>query len=662
MARTMSLLDLIRSAETLKNSSQTEAVEPLYASWIQHNQDDPLFYAALFNYSVVLTDLGKLEAARSALERAIALNPDFMPAYINLGRIYERQGTVGLSVVQWSVVLKKLEQINGNAITHKITALNQIARTLETANQDDTAEDMLRQSLEIDPRQREVAQHLLALRQRQSKWPIVDPWDRVERSALMTGLSPLSAAALTDDPMLHLAIAAHYNRLDIGDPEGARLEWDAAEPTDGPVRIGYLSSDLRQHAVGHLFAEVPGLHDRSKVEVFLYYCGPHSDDEMHSAFKSAGDHWCALGDLDDESAARRIAEDRIQILIDVNGYTREARHKLVALRPAPVIVNWLGFPGTMASPYHQYIIADDWIIPPDQEIYYSEKVMRLPCYQPTNRQRTVSERVPSRAEAGLPDAATVFCCFNGTHKITRFTFDRWMLILAQVPDSVLWLLSSTEPAHERLKAHAALRGIDPNRLIFADKRANPDHLARYRLADLFLDTTPYGAHTTASDALWMGVPVLTVSGRSFASRVCGSLVRAAGLADLVCETVTDYVERAVALGRDRALLVPYRQRLEAGRDTCTLFDVPLLVNRLEQLYAEMWADHRNGTQPVPDLANLDVYLEVGTQIDHDEIEVQTIEDYQEWWRSLLLRRHRRRPIPPDRRLFPAAIAAPDRPL
>ncbi len=308
----------------------------------------------------------------------------------------------------------------------------------------------------------------------------------------------------------------------------------------------------------------------------------------------------------------------------------------------------------MGSPYHHYIIADDWIIPKAAEICYSEKVLRLPCYQPNDRQRVVSPVVPTRAEAGLPDEAMVYCCFNATHKITRFAFERWLSILHQVPHSVLWLLGAPETTCQRLRDYAGERGIAPERLIFARKLANPHHLARYRLADLFLDTVPYGAHTTSSDALWMGVPVLTLSGRSFASRVCGSLVRAAGLPELVCTTAEAYVERAVALGQERAALRHYRDRLEAGREKCVLFDMPLLVRRLEQLYASVWRRFQAGTLPRPDLANLETYLEVGEGVDHEAIEVGAIEDYRGWWMTRLSERNAVRPIRSDRRLCGSA--------
>jgi predicted O-linked N-acetylglucosamine transferase (SPINDLY family) len=652
--RALSVLDLIRAAERIKGTDGAVAVLRLYGVWVEHNQDNPLLYAVLFNYSVALMDAGILDLARQCLDQTLILNPDFMPARINLGRLHERAGGAGSAVQHWSAVVERLGAVTGTAIAHKTTALNQIARVMEDANQDETAEAMLHQSLDIDRDQREALQHLIALRQRQCEWPVVQPWERVSRDHLVSGMSPLSMAAYADDPMLNLAAAANYNRRDVGMPAAGFVEshWAARERGAGEkLRIGYLSSDMREHAVGFLTAELFELHDPATVETFVYYCGPVARDAHHERIKAAVTRWIDITELSDAEAARRMADDGIQILVDLNGYTRDGRTKLVALRPAPVIVNWLGYPGTMGSPYHHYIIADDWIIPADSEVYYSEKVLRLPCYQPNDRRRVVAETQPTRQEVGLPEQAMVYCSFNGLHKLNRFTFQRWLTILERVPGSVLWLLSGAEGAQQRLRDFAVERGIDPARLVFAGKLTNPFHLARYPLADLFLDTTPYGAHTTASDALWMGVPVLTLSGRSFASRVCGSLVRSAGLPELACDSADEYVDRAVALGRDRNKLARYRERLIEQRATCPLFDTPLLARHLEGLYRQMWTAFQAGALPVPDLTNLDVYLEVGTTLDHDEAEALDPQGYAGWWRDKLARRHRFRPIAPDARLW-----------
>lgn len=652
-AQELGVPDLIRAVELLKQAGQASAAAALYATWIDHNSTHPLLYAVLFNYAVALTDAEQLEAARACLERAIALNPEFIPAYINLGRVCERGGNVGLALTHWSAALARMESVTGSAVSHKTTALNQSARTLETAEQDAAAEQMLRHSLELDPAQREAIQHLVALRQRQCEWPVLEPSERVGRRALLQGLSPLSAAALTDDPLYQLALAAHYNRLDVGEPEQV-LSHAPATSVNGPLRVGYLSSDLREHAVGYLMTEVFALHERKNVEVFAYYCGVASSDPLHQHFRATADHFCSISELGDRAAAERIRADGVQILVDLNGYTRDARLKLVAQRPAPVIVNWLGFPGSMASPYHHYLIADDFIVPETHERFYSEQVLRLPCYQPSFRSRAVAAQVPSRAEVGLPEDAMVYCCFNGAHKIHRFTFDRWLSVLAQVPGSVLWLLGTSPATNERLQSYAAARGVGKERLVFAQKLANPFHLARYALADLFLDTSPYGAHTTASDALWCGVPVLTASGRSFASRVCGSLVRAAGLPELLCSSPQELVERAVRFGLERASLEPLRARLREGRQSSTLFDMPGLVQRLEELYRQMWSELCAGRLPKPRLDNLESYLEVASSFDPDTLDLQTLADYDGFWLDKLQARHRHRPLAPDSRLVTEA--------
>lgn len=650
----MSVMELIQAAEHHKQANQGRAAIALYESFIDQHPDHQLLYALLFNLGVILTDEGELERARVVMERCLDVNPDFHSVYINLGRVYESLGNTAQAVTTWNNLANRLSQLSGSALKHKTMALNQSARVLEAAHQDETAEHALRLSLEIDPHQREAIQHFVALRQRQCAWPVITTFENMTRDNLLSGISPLSIDAYTDDPMFQLAISYQYNLRDVGAPaDMITRHWAANNWQPGQrLRIGYLSSDLREHAVGHLMYDVFGLHDRSKVEIFAYYCGiPAANDPFQLHYKEQADHFVDITGMDDATAARRMADDGIQILVDVNGYTRDGRVKMLALRPAPVIVNWLGFPGSMASPYHNYIIADDWIIPPGDEIYYTEAVTRLPCYQPNNSRRVVAEQRPTRTEAGLPEDAFVFCCFNGTHKITRFTFDRWLEILTRVPNSVLWLLSGAESSHGRLHAYAESKGISASRIIFAPKLANPHHLARYPLADLFLDTTPYGAHTTCSDALWMGVPVLTLSGRTFASRVCGSLVRSAGLPELVCTEASDFIDQAVALGRTRSQVDGYKARLQATRDSNVLFDMPKLVSQLENLYTEMWQAHQDGSLPQPDLSNLDIYLDLGLKYDHEGTEVQTIADYEGFWRDRLAQRHAYRPIPYDSRLW-----------
>jgi predicted O-linked N-acetylglucosamine transferase (SPINDLY family) len=308
----------------------------------------------------------------------------------------------------------------------------------------------------------------------------------------------------------------------------------------------------------------------------------------------------------------------------------------------------------MGSPYHHYIIADEHVIPPGSDCYYSEKVLRLPCYQANDRKRQVSLVRPTRADEGLPEDAIVYCCLNGMQKLTAAVFTSWMSILAQLPEAVLWLLGGTEETNARLGIIASQSGISPERLIFAAKKANPEHLARYALADLFLDTIPYGAHTTAADAMWMGVPVLTVPGKSFASRVCTSVVTAAGIGEMVCEDIDQYVARAVELGRRPDLLSGIKQKLVSGRQTCLLFDTPRLVNGLEDLYRLMWEDFQAGRRPVPDLSNLDLYNELGIEFSVSDVQFASEKEYRALYQEKIAARNAISPIGADSRLWKGA--------
>lgn len=658
-------IEALTAAQQLTAAGRPDLSIQIYRIWAKFNADHPTVYAIHFNRAVLHSERGELDAAELALREAIALNPDFSPAYVNLGGVLERKGAIGDAVLAWKVGAERLAAVTGESLKHKAMTLKQIGRVLIDHQQPEAAESTLQQCLELDPAQRDAASQYAGLRLSQCRWPVAPAQGALERAEFVRAIQPLSMAAYTDDPLLQLSAAWLYIKKDIRPvPPGLSTDRRHA-PIDlsgRRLRIGYVSSDLRDHAIGYLMAELFELHDRKAVEVFAYYCGiPSAGSALTQRIQAAVEHWIDIRGMDDDAAAARIAADGIDILVDVNGMTKDARTAVFARRPAPVQVNWLGFPGSMASPYHQYIIADDYIIPPSHEIYYSEKVLRLDCYQANDRRRIVADARPSRAEAGLPEAGFVFCCFNGAQKITRFTFQRWMAILQQVPGSVLWLLTSTPDTDARLRGYAEQLGVARERILFAPKLANAYHMARYPLADLFLDTSPYGAHTTASDALWMGVPVLTVPGRSFASRVCGSLVTAAGVPELICATPDEFVERAVALAHDPARLKSCRDRLESGRNTCVVFDMDRLTSRLEDLYRHMAAEHRAGRTPQPDLSNLEEYLEAGLQFDPDQAEMLAAPDYHGLYRQKLRLRHLARPIAPDARLWTEAeIAEADR--
>ncbi|MBF0428333.1 MAG: tetratricopeptide repeat protein, partial [Magnetococcales bacterium] len=645
----LSLTDLIIQAGERMNSGQTDVAIELYRQWLAHNSTQPLAYAVHYNYGILLLNISDLPGAKAAFEESIRLNPDFYPPYINLGNVLERVVSPMEAAACWQRLADRLPSVNAEAIGYKTSALKQIARVLGMAE----AETALQHSLEINPHQHEAMEHWINARQLQCKWPVIEPFGSCDKRDLMKGFAPLSLAVYTDDPMLQLANASYFHQSEIGQPQPTFLDHHEplrATPGARP-RIGYLSSDLRIHAIGYLMVELFELHDRQQVEIFVYSIGPQFEDPIRQRIRNAVEHWQDLSTLSDPEAAAQILADRIEILIDVNGYTHSSRTKLLSMRPAPVIVNWLGYPGTMGSPYHQYLIADEFIIPKGHEIFYSEQVVRLPCYQPNDRKRVVAPHYPSRSESGLPEAVMVYGCFNGVKKITSYTWHLWMEILRQVPQSVLWLLFENEVAKGRLLELAALQGVAPERILFAPRLNNAEHMARYALVDLMLDSSPYGAHTTASDALWMGVPVLTYAGLSFASRVCGSLVRAAGLAELVCTTSEAFVARAVELGGNPTLLQSVRQRLRDGRDTCVLFDTPSLVSCLEKLYFSMWNDFQQNRIPRPDLTNLDIYQEIGIELDQGGVWFGTIENLTSAYLEKLLEWDRLTGLIEDKRLW-----------
>jgi predicted O-linked N-acetylglucosamine transferase (SPINDLY family) len=657
--------ELVETAIGLASQGEPKLARDLYRGWLAANPDNPQRFVAHFNCSALDSELGETDAAAKELNAAITVNPDFVPAYINLGGILERAGNVNSALEHWNMAARRPRPVSGLAVSYTATALRQIARVLSDHHRSEDAEAAIRLCLEIDPSQEDMIEQLLAMRLAQCKWPVIEPLDRLDRDTLVRSIHPLSLGVYTDDPLFHLGATERYSRERDFDPK-EKTPFDRrnapVDATGRRLRIGYVSSDLRDHAIGYLMSELFELHDRSKVEVFAYYCGPQSTMPLHARIKAAVEHWTDISKLSDDHAAKKIAEDGIDILVDVNGHTRDARTAVFARRPAPIQVNWLGYPGTMATPYHHYIIADEWIIPPGSEFYYTERVARLPCYQPNDRKRVIAEQRPTRAGAGLPDDAFVFCCFNGTHKISRFTFDRWLQILSRVPRGVLWLLDTAETTKQRLGDYAEKHGVSRSRIFYAPKLQNAHHLARYPLADLFLDTVPYGAHTTASDSLWMGVPVLTLSGRGFASRVCGSLVRSAGLPDLVVSRPEDFVERAVELGNNPSAIQALKAQLEASRSSCVLFDTNLLARHLEALYRGMALEYARGGMPQPNITGLSHYLDAGVEHDHEAEEVLAIADYHGAYKARLARRHQVRPIAPDGRLWTAAdIAAADAP-
>src|SRR5215469_11340003 len=387
-ANALSLGELIDVAAKLSAADQKPLARQLYKVWIRFHPEHPLLFVAYYNCAELDERVGDSAAAAQSLLAAIGLKPDFAPAHINLGGILERGGLTPQAIAQWNTVAEQPVQIGGESIDYAITALKQMARVFSDHKLNDKAEEAIKRCLDIDRNQPEIIAQHIAIRLGACKWPIMEPCGRVDREGLLRGAHPLSMTWYSDDPLLQLATAERYVRHEFPDPP---KDWDsdrrhaAVDLAQRRLRVGYVSSDLRDHAIGYLMAELFELHDRSRIEIFAYYCGPNSTSELHGRISKAVEHWCPISKMSDDEAAAKIAADGIDILVDVNGHTRDARPGVFARRPAPIQVNWLGYPGTMGTPYHHYIIADDAIIPEGAELYYSEKVLRLACYQPNDR-------------------------------------------------------------------------------------------------------------------------------------------------------------------------------------------------------------------------------------------------------------------------------------
>jgi predicted O-linked N-acetylglucosamine transferase (SPINDLY family) len=346
-------------------------------------------------------------------------------------------------------------------------------------------------------------------------------------------------------------------------------------------------------------AELFERHDRNRFEVFAYSYGPDDKSPMRARLAHAFDRFTDIGALSHREAARTIHADKVDILVDLKGYTHHARPAISAHRPAPVQVSYLGYPATMGADFIDYIIVDPFVVPAGQQPFFSERLVHLPgSYQVNDRRREVASARTSRPDHGLPPEGLVLCSFNNSYKISPAFFDIWMRQLRSAPGSVLWLLETNDLVKGNLRSEAGKRGVDPARLIFAPVVPPADHLGRHQHADLFLDTLPCNAHTTASDALWAGLPVLTCSGDTFAGRVAGSLLMAMGMPELVTGSLEAYQQTALALARDPQRLTALRQKLQEKRDTSALFDLPKLTGNIEAAFARMWQTWLSQQKPV----------------------------------------------------------------
>ena len=362
----------------------------------------------------------------------------------------------------------------------------------------------------------------------------------------------------------------------------------AKHPQSQKIRVGYFSADFKNHPVAFLAAQLFEIHDKSKFETYAFSL-VNATDEMRGRLQLAFDHFIDTQVMSDIEVAQLSRSLDIDIAVDLTGITASSRTGIFSYRVAPIQVNYLGYPGTMGADYMDYIVADKILIPPQSQQFYSEKVVYLPnSYQVNDRQRLISDRQFTRQELGLPEHGFVFCCFNNNYKILPATFNGWMRILKAVEGSILWLFQDNTWAVENLKKEAQKQGVDAQRLVFSERLPLPEHLARYRQADLFLDTFPYNSHTTASDALWAGLPVLTLMGRSFASRVAASLLNAVGLPELITNIQEEYEALAIELAMNPIKLKDIKLKLVNNRLTTPLFDTPLFAKNIESAYIKMY--------------------------------------------------------------------------
>lgn len=554
----------------------------------------PKYADAYFNLGVLLKDTRRHSEALACIQQAIALDPAHAEAALNcLGSLFIDAGRDEEAEVAYRRALA--------ANPDFAAAYNNLGNLLMKGDRLQEAETAFRKAVFIRPDYGYALGQAVTCARRRYSWCTQQEDERTVINALnegMEGIPALMVLSLSGtNPELHrkaaelAAIKALKPYLDL-----SPLVDPGLHRRHGRLRIGYLSADFREHAVMHLMAGVLNYHNRNKVEVYGYSYGPNTQDGYRKRIEDVCEHFHDLRKMDYLAAARRIADDEIDILVDLNGHTGDARPAITAMRPAPVIVSWLGFPGTLGIPLlADYIIGDSILTPLKFADHYSETLAWMPhCYQPNDDAQEVGER-PTRREVGLPDDALVFCSFNQGYKLTPETFNVWCRLLVEVEGSVLWLLEPKDKeAAENLRKEANLRGIDPDRLFWASHVPMREHLARLQLADVALDSFPYGSGATGSNVLRAGVPLVTLIGDTYVSRMAASQLHAMGLPELVTRSWEEYLQLAKRLATEPEMRRAIRDKLAEQRETSPLFDTPRFTRDLEALYDKIWDQHACG--------------------------------------------------------------------
>jgi len=544
----------------------------------------------LSNRGSALFELNRHAEAIASYDQAIALRPDYANALNNRGRAM-------FTLKRHEEALADLTRAVGIAPDHA-EALNNRGNVLKALKRYEEALADFDKALALKPDDVHAFGGLADAALKSCDWARMARIVGELPARLAAGciVPPLSVLGYSGSPSLQLECA----RTTIGYlvPAAPQPLWTGKARPHGKLRIAYLSADFYRHATAFLMAQLFELHDRSRFEVLGVSFGRDDGSDMRARLLAAFDRFHDVHSRSDYDVAKLLHELEVDIAVDLKGLTLDCRPGILAYRPAPVQVSYLGYPGTMGADFIDYVIADKIVLPLDQQPFWTERIVHLPdCYQVNDSKRRIAAHTPTRRAAELPDRGFVFCCFNNTWKIAPPVFDVWMRLLQAVDGSVLWLMRSNIAAEVNLRKQAAARGVDPVRLVFAANLPLEDHLARHRLADLFLDTLPYGAHTTASDALWAGLPLVACRGEAFAGRVAASLLHSVGLPELVTSNLADYEALALRLARDPALLRGFRERLARNRLTSALFDTDGFRRQIEAAYLTMWERFEGGQPP-----------------------------------------------------------------
>jgi protein O-GlcNAc transferase len=551
------------------------------------------------NLGEMLRSLGLWRKAAEAFAHVLELRPDAVAAHNNLASVLRSQGRFRQAEEAYrrAIALMPKEGMLYCNLGHLLKSLDRL----------DEAAEQYRAALAADPRNHAALVGLYEVAAAQCDWEtmaaVAAPLDRATEYALRRGKTPretpFAHICRKADPARNGLVAQAWARQYEQAPRTVRLPPRGAARSSGPIVVGYLSADFRDHPTAHLIRSLFAAHDRSAVRVHVYSAGPDDGNSYRADIARSADRFADISHMPEMAAARRIAADGVDILVDLMGHTRGNRLGVLAMRPAPVQVAYLGFPGSTGARFIDYLVADRVVLPPQHAAFCTERPIWMPdCYQVNDSAQPVAE-APGRDAAGLPPDGFVFCCFSQHYKYDPETFACWMRILRAVPGSVLWLAGGLPYAERRLRQAAEQHRIPGKRLIFAPRIPKPEHLARLALADVALDTLTVNGHTTTSDALWAGVPVITTLGGHFASRVSASLLGAVGVGELAVPTLQAYEDIATALARTPRRLASLRSRLETGRSAAPLFNTARFARHLEAAYRTIWKRHCMGLPPGP---------------------------------------------------------------